>query len=270
MARNYPFLTLKERDVETGVDYFEARYYSSMQGRFTSPDEFQGGPDEVFVLGSGDPEKQTLVYADTNNPQSVNKYQYSFNNPLRYVDPDGRSPQDRLEIEMRRDEREFAEGKITKEEVLARAKARGTAGLTAAALVLTGVGGPRVAAAILIWAFRNPENANRIAQEAVQASSGNPTSPAGGLTTAKIGLLRESKVAALTAGKVVRQSVTVKGLGSTDIDVIGQAGEYIAVGGPAKTASDVGRQLQILQETAKQAGVKAVACFAKGTPRVSA
>jgi hypothetical protein len=29
--------TSKERDVETALDYFEARYYSSTQGRFTGP-----------------------------------------------------------------------------------------------------------------------------------------------------------------------------------------------------------------------------------------
>lgn len=78
---HYPFLTRKERDVETGLDYFNARYYSSTQGRFTSPDEFKGGPDEMHVLGSGEPEKQALVYADVRSPQSLNKYQYTFNNP---------------------------------------------------------------------------------------------------------------------------------------------------------------------------------------------
>jgi RHS repeat-associated protein len=31
--------TQKERDIETGLDYFGARYYSSTQGRFTSADE---------------------------------------------------------------------------------------------------------------------------------------------------------------------------------------------------------------------------------------
>lgn len=81
--------TSKERDSETKLDCFIARYYSPAQGRFTSPDEFKGGPDELYVLGSGAEEKQALVYADVRNAQSLNKYQYCFNNPLRYVDPDG-------------------------------------------------------------------------------------------------------------------------------------------------------------------------------------
>lgn len=85
----YAFLTQKERDNETGLDYFLARYHSSTQGRFTSPDEFSGGPDELYVLGSGDQEKQALPYAEITNPQSLNKYTYCYNNPLRYVDPDG-------------------------------------------------------------------------------------------------------------------------------------------------------------------------------------
>jgi RHS repeat-associated protein len=84
--------TLKERDNETGLDYFLARYYSSTQGRFTSPDEFTGGPHDVYTLGSGDPEKQALPYAEITNPQSLNKYQYAYNNPTNVVDPDGHCP----------------------------------------------------------------------------------------------------------------------------------------------------------------------------------
>ncbi len=62
--------TGKERDAETGLDYFGARYYSGAQGRFTSPDpEYQG--------------------AKLEDPQSWNGYAYGRNNPLKYVDPDG-------------------------------------------------------------------------------------------------------------------------------------------------------------------------------------
>lgn len=61
----------KERDGETGLDYFLARYYAGTQGRFTSVDPENAGADEE----------------DT---QSWNGYAYARNNPLLFVDPDGR------------------------------------------------------------------------------------------------------------------------------------------------------------------------------------
>jgi RHS repeat-associated protein len=67
--------TGKERDVETGNDYFGARYLSSAQGRFTSPDwSAQVGP---------------VPYAKLDNPQSLNLYSYVLNNPLTSFDDDG-------------------------------------------------------------------------------------------------------------------------------------------------------------------------------------
>ena len=47
--------TGKERDAESRLDYFGARYYSWAAGRFTSPDETAAGPDH------GEPPKLELV-----------------------------------------------------------------------------------------------------------------------------------------------------------------------------------------------------------------
>jgi RHS repeat-associated protein len=63
--------TGKERDAETGLDFFQARYHGSAQGRFLSPD-----PAGNFV-------------ASTADPQSWNMYAYARNNPLSLVDPTG-------------------------------------------------------------------------------------------------------------------------------------------------------------------------------------
>jgi RHS repeat-associated protein len=67
--------TGKERDAESGNDYFGARYYSSAMGRFMSPD--------------WSAKIAPVPYAKLDNPQSLNLYSYVFNNPLIHVDPDG-------------------------------------------------------------------------------------------------------------------------------------------------------------------------------------
>jgi RHS repeat-associated protein len=90
--------TGKERDAETGLDYFLARYYSGAQGRFLSPDEFKGGPDDALT-GQEIAPPGPLPYADITNPQSLNKYAYVLNNPLRFIDADGHSP---IEEEIRK------------------------------------------------------------------------------------------------------------------------------------------------------------------------
>jgi RHS repeat-associated protein len=80
--------TGKERDAETGLDYFLARYYSGAQGRFLSPDEFKGGIVDP-ITGQQVSQQGPLPYGDITAPQTLNKYAYVRNNPLRYVDPDG-------------------------------------------------------------------------------------------------------------------------------------------------------------------------------------
>ncbi len=64
--------TGKERDLETGYDYFGARYLSSKTARFTTTD-----PSYTLT--------ENLV-----DPQRWNRYSYVRNSPMRYVDPDGR------------------------------------------------------------------------------------------------------------------------------------------------------------------------------------
>src|SRR5437773_1483869 len=61
----------KERDQETGLDFFGYRYLSSAQGRWTAPD---------------------VPFADqqAEDPQSWNLYSYVRNRPLSFVDTNGR------------------------------------------------------------------------------------------------------------------------------------------------------------------------------------
>lgn len=60
--------TGQERDEETGLMYYGARYYDSQVGRFMAVDPWEG---------------------DLKDPQSLNKYSYVRNNPMKYVDPTG-------------------------------------------------------------------------------------------------------------------------------------------------------------------------------------
>jgi RHS repeat-associated protein len=62
--------TSQEHDVETGIDFFQARYQANQQGRFLSADPGQAG-------------------ADPGNPQSWNGYGYVGNNPINATDPSG-------------------------------------------------------------------------------------------------------------------------------------------------------------------------------------
>jgi RHS repeat-associated protein len=80
-------LTLKERDNETGLDFFEARYYASMQGRFTSVDPYNTVMERQYATDAKKAESQFTVYLS--NPQRWARYTYALNNPLLYTDPHG-------------------------------------------------------------------------------------------------------------------------------------------------------------------------------------
>ena len=67
--------TGKERDAESGNDYFGARYYASSMGRWLSPD--------------WSAKEEPVPYAKLDNPQTLNLYGYMMNDPLGGFDPDG-------------------------------------------------------------------------------------------------------------------------------------------------------------------------------------
>jgi len=67
--------TGKERDAESGNDYFGARHYASSMGRFLSPD--------------WSAKAEPVPYAKLDNPQSLNLYAYVLNNPTTGRDLDG-------------------------------------------------------------------------------------------------------------------------------------------------------------------------------------
>jgi RHS repeat-associated protein len=60
--------TGKEKDTETGLSYYESRYYNAHLQRFTQPD---------------------TVLPNIYDPQQLNRYTYVRNNPLKYTDPTG-------------------------------------------------------------------------------------------------------------------------------------------------------------------------------------
>ena len=64
----------KEQDKETGLYYFGARYMEPMIGRFISPD-----PIGMIDSQTGKVNQKTLI-----NPQRLNRYTYSLNNPYRF------------------------------------------------------------------------------------------------------------------------------------------------------------------------------------------
>ena len=71
LGRRRRKFTGQERDAETGLDYFEARHYTSQFGRFLQPDP------------------AGMAAVDPSNPQSWNQYAYVGGNPLNFTDPSG-------------------------------------------------------------------------------------------------------------------------------------------------------------------------------------
>jgi|SRR5579875_2415576 len=72
-----PRYTGKERDSESGNDYFGARYYNPVTGRFMSRD-----PNNPNVIG---PDKIPI------DPRMLHKYLYAEGDPVDVIDPRGKA-----------------------------------------------------------------------------------------------------------------------------------------------------------------------------------
>ena len=65
--------TGQTEDETAGLYWYASRAYDPAIGRFVSPD---------------------TIVPDPSNPQSLNRYSYVYNNPLKYIDPSGYGPDD--------------------------------------------------------------------------------------------------------------------------------------------------------------------------------
>jgi RHS repeat-associated protein len=78
----------KEKDKETGLYYFGARYMDAGIGRFIAP-------DSVSAVDPGTSKTNESLLL---NPQKINRYSYGLNNPYRYVDVEGKNIWDLMDI----------------------------------------------------------------------------------------------------------------------------------------------------------------------------
>ena len=220
--------TGQERDAETALDYFGARYYRSDIGRFTTVDP------ELNV-------KEALV-----DPQRWNRYAYVTNNPLKFTDPDGKNP---LLIAGGIGAAVYG-GWAIYQNVSHGQPWYNSVGVEATKGLVVG----------LTLGLAAPA----LATAEVGVGAGTMALDAAAIGKAREVFVAEL-IGGRVAGDV---KVTVQGVGSTAIDVYGKAGEFVGVGGPAKAfnLADFGTKLKVLAGAAQEAGVQAQYFLAKGTP----
>jgi RHS repeat-associated protein len=79
--------TSKERDTETGLDFFSARYYASFQGRFTSPDPFS--IIQMRQSARDDGKTNSAFNQFIGDPRRWHRFAYAINSPQVFTDKTG-------------------------------------------------------------------------------------------------------------------------------------------------------------------------------------
>jgi RHS repeat-associated protein len=230
-AKEKKLFTGHERDAETGLDYFGARYYRPQVGRFTTIDPVYSWSENLT------------------DPQRWNRYAYVRNNPLKFTDPDGRIPL-------------WVTGGIG---------AAAYGGWTAYVNVQNGRPwyqdiGVEAGKGFLVGATLGLAAPALVATD-LGVGTATVALDAAALGRAREALVAQL-VGGRVAGDV---KVTLQGVGTTAVDVYGKAGEFVGVGGPAKAInlSLLGSKLKQLAGAAEDAGVTAQYYFAKGTPEAA-
>ena len=229
----------KERDADTGLDYFGARYYASRTGRFTTVDPLMDVEGALF------------------NPQQWNRYAYVSNNPLRYRDPDGRRQEGAMHA-LERDIQALHAGHITLEEYHARIRARG------AGAIIGGV----IAAGPIVWraavsCFLSP-SCQSSAIDLLEGAAGGPPriAPTGDIDAAATALAQR------LGG---RASVAIDGFGPREFDAVSDIYVGQTFGGTSALlkpdnflSSSRREQIRVTLEAAKATGRKALFEFRNG------
>jgi RHS repeat-associated protein len=249
-------------DAESALDYFGARYFAGAMGRFTS----------------ADPE---IIPGDITNPQAWNKYGYTYNNPFRYTDPDGKAPQDTVAGQnFERDARAVLSGQMSSGEFQARNASR-AAGAAAGAGIVSGVAGGSWLWKFLFGASMTPQGQEeeRRALELTKSTSileegakllTRATASAEDL--ANVGFQREVQAAEQLSGFVPKmangQDLVVRGANvAARVDVMGD-GFIGQVGGFSKSfnLSAFGSQINNLVKAANANNLRAIYVYTKDTP----
>jgi RHS repeat-associated protein len=76
-----------ERDTETDLDFAQARMYANKLGRFTTVDPYDINIEKQYATDYD--EANQMLFEYITKPLHWNRYSYTLNNPLNYVDPSG-------------------------------------------------------------------------------------------------------------------------------------------------------------------------------------
>ena len=90
-----------QRRDDTGLLYYNARYYDSSMGRFISADTVVPGAGALTVAASDVTERGAWAKPGSGpgDPQALNRYGYGLNNPLKHTDPTGHCFEDLCIVE---------------------------------------------------------------------------------------------------------------------------------------------------------------------------